>query len=56
MSPSKALANLLLANDSTIGVTHVPGLICYQCTRFVPWQGLTLALSGPHSGVHCSPL
>src|SRR5262249_46390891 len=35
MSPSKALANLLLANDST-GVTHVPGQMCYLCTRFVP--------------------
>jgi len=26
MSPSKALANLLLANEPTLGVTHVPGL------------------------------
>jgi len=41
MSPSKALANLLLANDSTLCVTHVPGLICYLCARFVPANGLT---------------
>src|SRR5713101_147716 len=29
------------------GVTHVPGLMCYLCTRFVPVRGLTrLAADG----------
>src|SRR3970282_1811521 len=26
---------------SVVGVTHVPGLMCYLCTRFVPSRGLT---------------
>jgi hypothetical protein len=30
---------------SVLGVTHVPGLFCYQCTRFVPERSLTSACS-----------
>ena len=32
---------------SVVGVTHVPGLFCYQCTRFVPTCCLTSACSRP---------
>src|SRR6266852_3269358 len=45
MSPARAWANLLLAHDLS-GVTHVPGQMCYLCTRFVPSCWLTGAFNG----------
>jgi len=40
---------------SVVGVTHVPGLFCYQCTRFVPSRRLTSRCSRRAARISCQP-